>query len=595
MKKTVLFRLAVLLTAMMCALGMQAAIVEAYACYTPDNTTLTFYYDKQKSSRNGKKYEMNTGATAPKWYYEQKRSMKKAVFDSSFSEARPTSTYHWFASSYSKYQFTEIVGLQYLNTSNVANMNGMFWGCSSLTSLDLSNFNTEKVNDMYGMFSDCKSLTNLDLSNFNTKNVKDMRGMFQNCKALTYLDLSKFNTENVTKITGMFYGCSSLKNLDVSNFNTSKVSEMSSMFFGCSAMTSLDLSNFDTSNVTFLGSDISNFGMFKDCINLTTIYVGNGWNTDKVTSSDNMFLNCTSLVGGAGTVYDASHVDASYAHIDGGPSNPGYLTYKATASFVDDSDDLQDFINGLGDNKGTEEDPVQVPVGNNGLTVDKDVDIDDLQLFIDGSVAGSQYLSIHYANGTLTIHTGSSFSFSHVVMSCATAMSSQYASRRALAGGGCINSGKVRLNGCDVRVGTVVNSGSVYTDGATQIDGLQNQRGGRLFVTSVLTQEVSVVIADASDVETGTPVILGGDDYTLTEADAARIHLSLPEGYEWKYDNTTNGIMVSVASGISQIESKQPTVVQTFDATGRRMSTISKGLLIQRMSDGTVRKHYLPN
>ena len=41
-----------------------------------------------------------------------------------------------------------------------------------------------------------------------------------------------------------------------------------------------------------------------------------------------MFKNCTNLVGGKGTTYDANHVDKTYAHIDGGPSNPGYFTAK---------------------------------------------------------------------------------------------------------------------------------------------------------------------------------------------------------------------------------------------------------------------------
>ena len=35
---------------------------------------------------------------------------------------------------------------------------------------------------------------------------------------------------------------------------------------------------------------------------------------------------CTKLVGGAGTKYDENHIDHTYAHIDGGTSNPGYLT-----------------------------------------------------------------------------------------------------------------------------------------------------------------------------------------------------------------------------------------------------------------------------
>ena len=49
-----LLRLAVLLAAMMCALG--AAAAEAYACFTPSNTTLTFYYDNYRSSRTGTTY-----------------------------------------------------------------------------------------------------------------------------------------------------------------------------------------------------------------------------------------------------------------------------------------------------------------------------------------------------------------------------------------------------------------------------------------------------------------------------------------------------------------------------------------------------------
>ena len=61
----------------------------------------------------------------------------------------------------------------------------MFYGCSSLTNIDLSNFNTNNVTDMSWMFSECSSLTNIDLSNFNTNNVTDMSGMFSGCNKLT--------------------------------------------------------------------------------------------------------------------------------------------------------------------------------------------------------------------------------------------------------------------------------------------------------------------------------------------------------------------------------------------------------------------------
>ena len=68
--------------------------------------------------------------------------------------------------------------------------------------------------------------------------------------------------------------------------------------------------------------------MFAGGLNLQTIYVGNDWSTAAVTESSDMFTNCYNLVGGQGTTYDANHVDKTYAHIDGGTSNPGYFTAK---------------------------------------------------------------------------------------------------------------------------------------------------------------------------------------------------------------------------------------------------------------------------
>ncbi len=59
-------------------------------------------------------------------------------------------------------------------------MSYMFNECSSLTSLELSNFNTNNTEDMSYMFSQCSSLTYLNLSNFNTINVKDMNEIFLN-------------------------------------------------------------------------------------------------------------------------------------------------------------------------------------------------------------------------------------------------------------------------------------------------------------------------------------------------------------------------------------------------------------------------------
>lgn len=93
-------------------------------------------------------------------------------------------------------------------TSQIVDMSGMFFGCSGLTSLDVSNFDTSKVTDMFNMFNGCSKLTPLNVSNFNTSNVTDMSHMFAGCSDLTSLDLSNFDTSKVTDIGGMFYHCS---------------------------------------------------------------------------------------------------------------------------------------------------------------------------------------------------------------------------------------------------------------------------------------------------------------------------------------------------------------------------------------------------
>ena len=99
---------------------------------------------------------------------------------------------------------------------------------------------------------------------------------------------------------------------------------MSWMFDYCPGLTSLDVSGFKTDNV-----DMG--WMFDGCSNLKTIYADETkWSTANVTDDSGMFADCTSLVGGNGTVYDARHNDHEYARIDK-EGQPGYLTQKDAA------------------------------------------------------------------------------------------------------------------------------------------------------------------------------------------------------------------------------------------------------------------------
>ena len=208
------------------------------------------------------------------------------------------------------------------HTSKVTNMTNLFSDCTALTSLNLNGWNTSSVTSMESMFNTCESLTSLDLSGLDTSSVTNMATLFTRCSKLTSLNLNSWKTSSVTSMRAMFQLCKALISLDVSGWNISSVTDMSLMFGSCTALASLDLSGWDTQNVTTMSM------MFNNCTALATIYVGNGWNTDKITSNNSysMFSKCTSLVGGKGTTYDSSKIDKTYAHIDGGTSNPGYFT-----------------------------------------------------------------------------------------------------------------------------------------------------------------------------------------------------------------------------------------------------------------------------
>ena len=220
------------------------------------------------------------------------------------------------------------INLSSFDTRNVTDMRGMFKDSHTLETLDLSNFDTSKVTSMTEMFSGASALVSLDLSNFNTGNVTDMTLMFAKTTNLKNLNLVSFNTEKVRNMIGMFYGSDSLTSLDLSSFNTKNVINISYMFFGMDKITTINIVNFNTQNVENIGYL---FGTETGSVdNLTTIYVNNDFNTDKLLQSENIFMNRYQLRGGAGSfLANPSDADKTWLRIDN-PANsrPGYFTRK---------------------------------------------------------------------------------------------------------------------------------------------------------------------------------------------------------------------------------------------------------------------------
>ena len=311
-----------------------------------DSTNKTAYYYTEPE-----KIYLNTDSSNM-FYREYSKQKIKNILEldlSSFDTSKVTNM---------SYMFHEMSSLTSLNLSNfdtskVTDMNHMFRGISSLTSLNLSNFDTSKVTNMNSMFSFMhnttlnlsnfdtskvtdmsymfyymSNLTTLDLSNFDTSKVTNMHRMFSDMHNLTNLNISNFDTSNVTNMAAMFTDMRSLTTLDLSNFDTSKVTDMGSMFYGMFNLTILDLSNFDTSQVTEMSFifRLDNEDMSKD--KLETIYVNNDFNTTKLTSSYQMFINRKKLRGGNGSyLANTFMADKSWLRVDR-PGVQGYFTRK---------------------------------------------------------------------------------------------------------------------------------------------------------------------------------------------------------------------------------------------------------------------------
>ena len=106
---------------------------------------------------------------------------------------------------------------------------------------------------------------------------------------------------------------------DVAYWDTSKTTTFYALFANCSGLTTLDLAGLSTASAKNVGS------MFQGCTALTTIAATDSFAVPAAADSNNMFKNCTALVGGNGTPFDGDKTSGEYARIDK-EGQPGYFT-----------------------------------------------------------------------------------------------------------------------------------------------------------------------------------------------------------------------------------------------------------------------------
>ena len=116
-----------------------------------------------------------------------------------------------------------------IDTGESSNLDSMFRGCSSLTTVP--DMDTRNVTDVQSMFRGCSSLTTVP--DMDTSQVTNMLSMFDGCSSLTTAPV--MDTSQATDMRSMFRGCSSLTT--VPDMDTSQATDMSDMFRGCSSLT----------------------------------------------------------------------------------------------------------------------------------------------------------------------------------------------------------------------------------------------------------------------------------------------------------------------------------------------------------------------
>ena len=279
----------------------------------------------------------------------------------------------------------ETIDLSNFDTSNVTSMMGMFYHCTSTETIDISSFDTKNVTNMDYMFSHAHFLKTIYASSlWTTENVQQQYDMFNQCWNIIGGSGTKYSNGSIeyARIDGggsdpgyftfrveslpfdestgtltlsgsitkslldeyradpkvkhivadstavlpdsckSFFTGMMAEDIDLSAVDCDNVKDISNMISYCQNLKTVDLGGIDLSSI-----EHANYAFYWDP-KLETIYVYSGGIMSYIEDGEDtkMFEGCTSLKGYAGTVYDSDNVGSSYAHVDGGTTDPGYFS-----------------------------------------------------------------------------------------------------------------------------------------------------------------------------------------------------------------------------------------------------------------------------
>lgn len=169
--------------------------------------------------------------------------------------------------------------------SKVSDVKSMFDGARNLTNLKLPK-RFVPAGDCTGLFKE-KNISDIDTSEWDTSACTDMSFMFYGCSSLGEIDVSNWDVSKVTSFDH-FAAHANLKRKGIENWKTTSATNMNALFHNC-AEEELDLSGWDVSKNQFFCQ------MFENSPNLKRIKGLDRWDTSAGLGFDGMFERCYKL------------------------------------------------------------------------------------------------------------------------------------------------------------------------------------------------------------------------------------------------------------------------------------------------------------
>ena len=120
------------------------------------------------------------------------------------------------------FKITHVTYIEFLpkaNELNINYMNDCFCGCINLEYVDLSNLNLKNNRCFMNFFKDDKKLKEVKFPDESFNNIYWYYRMFYGCESLTSIDMSNIHNTNGQYFYEMFYGCTNLKSINLGGFN----------------------------------------------------------------------------------------------------------------------------------------------------------------------------------------------------------------------------------------------------------------------------------------------------------------------------------------------------------------------------------------